>query len=108
MTETIQKPNERETRDTVRTMAWGTMWRALRYPFVILSFVLIPKFMGKPLYGKFAYFMSVYLMLDLITDVGITQVFGRFIPEIRKRGQDQVSHFLHGILFFLLCLFFEH
>lgn len=73
---------------TVRSVSLGTFWRVLRYPFVILSVLLIPRLMGDTDYGKYAYFMSVFLILDVFTDIGFVQIFGRFIPETKPGTDD--------------------
>lgn len=71
----------RDIKGTVRTVSLGTVWRALRYPFIFLSFALIPKMMGDTDYGRYAYFVSVFVLLDMATDLGFQQVFGRYAPE---------------------------
>lgn len=68
-------------RNTVRTVSVGTLWRLFRYPFVLLSVTLIPRLMGDTDYGRYVYYMSVFLILDLLTDFGFIQMFGRFLPE---------------------------
>ncbi len=73
---------------TVRTVSLGTFWRVLRYPFVLLSVLLIPRLMGDTDYGKYAYFMSVFLILDIFTDIGFVQIFGRFVPETKPGTDD--------------------
>jgi O-antigen/teichoic acid export membrane protein len=85
---------------TIRSVSLGTVWRACRYPFVVLSAVVIPKLMGDKIYGDYALFMTVYLLLDVITDVGVTQTFGRFIPELKAKSDDKVSELLHSMLFY--------
>lgn len=85
---------------TVRSVSLGTVWRLFRYPFIFLSAIVIPRMMGAPIYGRYAYFMSVYLILDILTDVGITPVFGRFLPEFDEDDKDGAAHFLHGLLLY--------
>lgn len=82
----------------IRTLAYGTLWRLLRYPFVILSAVLVPRLMEPGPYGRFAYFVSAYVMLDMLSDVGITQVLGRFVPELQTRGREELVRFLRSML----------
>ncbi len=89
-----------EHRHTVRSVSIGTVWRACRYPFVVLSAILIPRLMGDKVYGEYAFFMSIYLMLDIVTDVGVTQTFGRFLPELKAKDAKEVTPFLHGMLFY--------
>lgn len=82
---------------TIRSVSLGTFWRMLRYPFVALSAIFIPRMMGDTVYGQYAFFLSVYLMVDTVADVGITQICGRFLPEI---GDDQPrrTRFLYSLL----------
>jgi O-antigen/teichoic acid export membrane protein len=56
--------------------------------------------MGDTLYGEYAVFMSVYLLLDVITDVGVTQTFGRFVPELKAESEHKVTELLHSMLFY--------
>jgi len=95
-----QSQNRDEHRHTIRSVSLGTLWRACRYPFVVLSAVLIPRLMGDTVYGEYALFMSIYLMLDVVTDVGVTQTFGRFIPELKTESSRKVTGLLHSMLFY--------
>jgi O-antigen/teichoic acid export membrane protein len=83
---------------SVKNISIGTAFRLLRYPFIALSALVIPRLMGDVTYGYFALFMAVYMILDQITDIGFTQVFGRFLPEIDRRGHRETAHFLHQIM----------
>lgn len=78
-----------DVHSTVRTISLGTLWRALRYPFILLSFALIPRMMGDQDYGRYAYFVSAFVLLDMATDLGFLQVFGRFVPECQAQGDDR-------------------
>lgn len=84
---------------TVRTVSLGTLWRILRYPFVLLTLIFVPRLMGDAVYGQFAYFLSLFVILDVVTDVGIVQIFGRFIPELTAgRSSEKSRTLLHGVL----------
>lgn len=90
---------------TVRSVSLGTLWRILRYPFVLLSMALIPRVMGDAAYGRYAYFMSLFLILDMLTDFGIFQVLGRFVPEYAALGEGRkIRYLLHGTLTYGLLL----
>jgi O-antigen/teichoic acid export membrane protein len=95
-----QQQERDEHRHTMRSVSLGTLWRACRYPFVVLSAVLIPRLMGDSIYGEYALFMSIYLMLDVVTDVGVTQTFGRFIPELKTESSQKAAGLLHSMLFY--------
>ncbi len=83
---------------SLRSISLGTLWRVLRYPFIILAALLIPRLMGPTTYGRFALFLSVYMILDMATDIGFTQVFGRFLPEMVRRTPQRAAHLLHELL----------
>jgi O-antigen/teichoic acid export membrane protein len=93
-----------ETRQTIRTMSMGTLWRLLRYPFIVLSVALVPRMMGDEDYGTYAYFVSLFVILNAFTDLGFLQIYGRFIPE--SEAQQGSAHtqalarslFLVGVL----------
>lgn len=85
---------------TVRTVFLGTLWRFLRYPFLLLSVIIVPRMMGVETYGSFAFFMSIYVICEALTELGVVQIFGRFIPELDDHDQRRLSQFLHGILFY--------
>jgi O-antigen/teichoic acid export membrane protein len=96
-----------DSQHTLRTVTIGAFWRLLRYPFLFLSLIVIPRYMGKSLYGQFAYFTSVLTLCEAFTGLGNLQIFGRFIPE---QGHDPAreARLLHGVLFYgtlLVALF---
>ncbi len=105
MDEGIDKKNtdaEREDlHQTIRTMSLGALWRVLRYPFILFSMVFIPRMMGDSDYGSYAYFISLFVILDMVTDLGFQQIFGRFVPECNARGDRRgLRGLLHGMLAF--------
>ncbi len=85
----------------LRAVSGGALLRVLRYPFVLLSMSVLPRMMGDSSYGEYAYYMSVFLVLDIFTDIGVIQMFGRFIPEALARGDQRLArNLLHGSLTF--------
>ena len=94
-----------DVKSTIRTMSLGTFWRVLRYPFILLSMAIIPKMMGDADYGRYAYFISMFVILDMLTDLGFLQIFGRFVPEYEAKGdQSRLAGLLHGVLVFGIML----
>lgn len=86
---------------TLRTVSIGTVIRLFRYPFVFLSMAVIPRLMGDENYGQYAYFLSLFGILEFFSDAGITQVMGRFIPPLEAEGKrDQSIHLFHGVLLY--------
>ncbi len=102
---TAEAPDPRDTHQTVRTVSLGTLWRALRYPFILLSFALIPRLMGDEDYGRYAYFVSVFVLLDMLTDLGFLQVFGRFVPECdASHDSGRLRSLFYGLLIYGVAL----
>lgn len=86
-------------------MSVGAVWRLLRYPFILLSLAIVPRLMGETDYGAYAYFVSLFVMLNAATDFGYLQVFGRFIPEAETSGNHAYAAGLtRGLLLFGLAL----
>jgi O-antigen/teichoic acid export membrane protein len=92
MTEVSEFSND--ARHTIRTVSLGTLLRLLRWPFVLLSVVFIPRVMQSETYGRYALFISVYFMADLLTDIGFLQVFGRFAPGAATPDMENRRAFL--------------
>lgn len=87
-------------RATVRSISLGTVWRALRYPFLLGAMVYIPRIMTAPVYGRFAVFLSVYMLCESFTGLGNVQVFGRFLPVYAEDDEDGRRRLLHSMLFY--------
>jgi len=100
----LEQTDKQEVHSTVRTVSLGTLWRVLRYPFILLAVAYIPRMMGATEYGKYAYFMSVFVILDMCTDLGFLQIFGRFVPECEAEGHDRTRALFHGILAYGMAL----
>ncbi len=97
--------HERDTRHTIRTVSLGTFWRVFRYPFILLSVGVIPRLMGDEVYGRYAFFVSVYVVLEYFSDIGITQIFGRFIPDFEANGeQPRTNRLFRGFLVYGVTL----
>ncbi len=97
-----QPPSEHDQHlhDTVRTQSFGTLWRMMRLPFLLLSTFIVPPLMGKETYGQYALFISVMIIWDTVARLGTAQIFGRFVPEFKAKEREGVSHVLHGVMFF--------
>jgi O-antigen/teichoic acid export membrane protein len=98
-------PHQEQTRQTIRTMSLGTVWRILRYPFILISLAVIPRLMGDVDYGIYAYFISLYVILNACTDIGFLQIFGRFVPECEAANdRARTIGLLRGLFGFGLLL----
>lgn len=101
----MDNSGKHDTHHTIRTVSVGTGWRLLRYPFILLSMAIIPRAMGDQIYGQYAFFMSVFIVFDCLTDIGTTQIFGRFVPECETSGErGRSSRLLHAVLYYNLLL----
>jgi O-antigen/teichoic acid export membrane protein len=98
------KSDHHDVHSTVRTVSLGTLLRVLRYPVILLSVAIIPRMMGDTEYGKYAYFMSIFVILDIFTDLGFFQIFGRFVPETEPEGHEKTCGLFHGILIYGVLL----
>lgn len=105
MSEQANLHQREDVKSTIRTMSLGTVWRVMRYPFILLSMAIIPRMMGDTDYGRYAYFISLFVILDMLTDLGFLQVFGRFVPEYEAKGdRARLLGLLHGVLVFGVLL----
>jgi O-antigen/teichoic acid export membrane protein len=101
----MDNPGKHDAHHTIRTVSVGTGWRVLRYPFILLSMAIIPRAMGDQIYGQYAFFMSVFIVFDCLTDLGTTQIFGRFVPECEASGErGRSTRLLHAVLYYNLLL----
>ncbi|MGA0333784.1 MAG: lipopolysaccharide biosynthesis protein [Kiritimatiellia bacterium] len=89
-----------DTHKTFRSASAGVLMRILRYPFFLLFLVWVPREMGPVTYGKFAVFLSVYMMLEPFVGLGNIQIFGRFLPEHLQDPSKRGADLLHGMLFY--------
>lgn len=97
--------NQTHAHKTAKAVSIGALLRLLRYPFVLLSFALIPRLMEDGPYGRYAYYLTVFLLLDIFSDIGFIQVFGRCVPEFLAEGRrDKAQALLHQSLTFGLLL----
>ena len=88
----------------IKTMSWGVLWRTLRYPFFMLTLLVVPRLMGAETYGRFAVFLAICVLCENVADLGSMQTFGRFLPEIRMAGEAATRHFFHLMLFWgMVC-----
>ncbi|MBN1671372.1 MAG: polysaccharide biosynthesis C-terminal domain-containing protein [Kiritimatiellae bacterium] len=95
---------EDDARHTMRTVSFGALWRLMRYPFLFLSMAVVPRIMGKEIYGQYAVFMAVFLIWEGFTGLGNVQVFGRFVPECGADDEAGAAKLLHSILFYGLVI----
>lgn len=90
----------KEAHITARNLSRVIFLRALQYPLLILFVLIVPKMMGPEIYGKYAFFASIFAILGASTRLGTEETFGRFIPEFTlKQDKLKINKLLHHILF---------
>lgn len=105
MAATTTETEHESARRTIRTMSLGTVWRLLRHPFILLSLAIVPRLMGDTDYGRYAYFVSLFGILNVCTDIGFLQIFGRFVPECEAtNNRARTIGLLYGLFGFGLLL----
>ncbi len=77
----------RDARLTTRNLSLVFLLRAFQYPFLVLYAVLVPRTMGPETYGQFALLLSFVAIAVSTADLGLSEVFGRFVPELEVRGE---------------------
>ncbi|MBA2564297.1 MAG: oligosaccharide flippase family protein, partial [Gemmatimonadetes bacterium] len=87
----------REASSTTRNLSSVLLLKVMQYPFVVLFVVLVPRLMGAETYGRYALFTSLLAILVSLTNLGLTEIFGRFVPELRERG-DGVARLASNLL----------
>ena len=75
-----------ETRTTVRNAGWLLLQRGLHILNGLLFAVLVPRLMGPGNYGRFALVSSLVFGFVLFSNLGTTQIIGRFVPELKFKG----------------------
>jgi O-antigen/teichoic acid export membrane protein len=78
-----------EARTTTQNISLVALLRALQYPFLLLSAMLVPRFMGPDAYGQFALLLSLLIIASSFVDLGIGDICGRFVPEMHVQGDEQ-------------------
>jgi O-antigen/teichoic acid export membrane protein len=66
-------------------------------PLLAAYAVLVPRLMGPGTYGEFALLLSLVAIALSLTDLGLTEVCGRFVPELRRQGPDAVRRLGGGL-----------
>lgn len=63
------------------------MGKLVEYAGLVLFALLTPNLMGPELYGRFAAVMALVSLLMTACSLGGLATFGRFLPELRARGE---------------------
>lgn len=89
----------KEASVTTRNISTVFLLKVAQYPFLVLYAVLIPRLMGPEGYGKYAVLFSLLAISASLTELGLTEICGRFIPELEARGgKPAVQRFASNVL----------
>jgi O-antigen/teichoic acid export membrane protein len=70
---------------TSRNLSAVLVMRIAQIPFLLLFAILVPRMMGAETYGQFALLIAIVTMLGSFVNLGIGDIFGRFVPEVQAR-----------------------
>ena len=88
-----------EARITVRNASFLLAQRGFHIVAGLLFAVLVPRMMGPGNYGRYALITSLYLWLVWCSDLGSSQVMGRYIPHFMlKREKEKLQKFFSNLL----------
>lgn len=76
---------------TVQNAELVLIQRGIYIATTFLFAFFIPRLMGPSRYGQFALLYSLSFMFTMLSDFGVVQVMGRYIPQLRLQGEIQKS-----------------
>jgi len=77
----------KEASVTTKNISTVVLLKIAQYPFLALAAMLIPRIMGPEVYGEYALLLSIIAITASLVSLGLTEIFGRFIPEFENRGE---------------------
>ena len=88
-----------EAQVTTRNVSAVALFRIAEYPFLALFVLLVPRAMGPQDFGLYSTLIALVTIAGSVIELGMTEIFGRFIPEFLVRGeQAQVRRLYAQIL----------
>lgn len=105
-----------EERKTIRNVGFLLTQRGLHILAGLLFAICVPRMMGPADFGRYALINSLYLWFVVGSDIGFTQMMGRFTPPFILQGEEEklkkfftnlltislLSGLIAGILYFSL------
>ncbi|MFZ0453194.1 MAG: hypothetical protein WAM24_05535, partial [Ignavibacteriaceae bacterium] len=70
-----------DAKKTAGNLSSSLLVRIIRYPFLAIYVIVIPRLLGASDYGKLAFVISIIMLSQEILTLGIYPVFGRYFPE---------------------------
>jgi len=88
-----------EAQITIRNVGFLLAQRGLHIIGGFFFAVLVPRLMGPNDYGRYALVTSLYLWFGIVSDLGLTQVMGRYVPHFRLQGErESLQKFFGNLL----------
>jgi O-antigen/teichoic acid export membrane protein len=78
-----------EARTTAKNISLVALLRTLQYPFLVVSAMLVPRFMGPDAYGQYALLVSLIIIATSFVDLGVGDICSRFVSELHVTGDQQ-------------------
>jgi len=63
--------------------------KAIQYVGALLFVTLVPRLMGPAVYGPFAVYVSLLIVLSMLGDFGTLLIYGRFVPTLQNTRDDE-------------------
>lgn len=76
---------------SVRNASLVLIQRGIFIATTFLFAIFIPRMMGPSHYGQFALLFSLSFLFTMLSDFGLTQVMGRYIPQFNLQGEMESS-----------------
>ncbi len=97
----MRKEHTDDTRKTVGNLSSTFLVRFIRYPFLAIYIITIPRLLGAYDYGKLALIISILMLSSEVLTFGIPSVFGRYIPEYMIRNdKEKLERLISSYLLF--------
>jgi len=78
-----------EAKITIRNAGFLLAQRGLYIAGSLLFAVIVPRLMGPNHYGRYALIMSLYLWFVMASDLGYSEIMGRYVPHLRLQGEEE-------------------
>ena len=88
-----------EAQITVRNASWILVQRVLHAGSGLVFALLVPRLMGPDIYGRYSLLSSLSVWILLFSNLNLTDVVGRYVPEFILRGDQNGLHHLWSDLF---------
>jgi O-antigen/teichoic acid export membrane protein len=76
---------------TVRNASLVLIQRGIYIATTFLFAITVPRIMGPSHYGQFALLFSLSFLFTMLSDFGLTQVMGRYVPQFNLQGEMESS-----------------